>query len=97
MHNMKSIINTLKKTINPPKGSIARTCSSIKKHQFPFNEKWLISNVQYKAGVKPNKENSRTKNYYGFSKTPFKIRYANHKKTFNNIKYQSDMELSNEC
>ena len=26
----------------------------------------------------------------------FMVRYANHKKTFNNIKYQTDTELSNE-
>ena len=33
---------------------------------------------------------------YGVSETAFKLRYANHKKTFNNIKYQTDTELSNE-
>ena len=31
-----------------------------------------------------------------FSETAFKLTYANHKKTFNNIKYQTDTELSNE-
>ena len=31
-----------------------------------------------------------------FCETAFKRRYANHKKTFNNIKYQTDTELSNE-
>ena len=42
------------------------------------------------------KKNSKTKIYYGVSETAFKLRYANHKKTFNNIKYQTDTELSNE-
>ena len=32
----------------------------------------------------------------GVSETAFKLRYANHKKAFNNIKYQTDTELSNE-
>ena len=32
---------------------------------------------------------------YDFSKTAFKLTYANHKKTFNNIQYQTDAELSN--
>ena len=35
------------------------------------------------------------KTYYGPCDTAFKLRYANHKKTFNNIKYQTDTELSN--
>ena len=32
----------------------------------------------------------------GVSQTAFKLRYANHKKTFNNMKYQTDAGLSNE-
>ena len=42
-----------------------------------------------------NEENSKTKIYYGVSETAFKLRYANHQKTFDNIKYQTDTELSN--
>ena len=61
----------------------------IRKYQCPINEK-------YKASVTPNEENSKTKIYYGVSETAFKLRYANHKKTLNNIKYQTDTELSNE-
>ena len=38
----------------------------------------------------------KSDNYYCVSETAFKLRYANHKKTFNNIKYQTDAELSNE-
>ena len=40
----------------------------------------------------PNEENSKTKIYDGVSETAFKLRYANHKKTFTNIKYQTDTE-----
>ena len=85
MPNMKNIINTHnKKIINPPKDNTARTCNCIRKHQCPLNEKCLTNNVVYKVSITPNEEKA------------FKRRYANHKKTFNNIKYQTDTELSNE-
>ena len=97
MPNIKNIINTHnKKIINPPKDNITRTCNCIRKHQCPVNEKCLTNNVFHKASIAPNKKNSKTKIYYGVSETAFKLRYANHKKTFNNIKYQTDTELSNE-
>ena len=62
----------------------------------PLNEKCLTKNVQYKASITPHKENPKTKIYYGVCETAFKRRYANHKKTFNNIIHQTDTELSNE-
>ena len=97
MPNMKNIINTHnKKIINPPKYNIPRTCNCIRKHQRPLNEKCLTNNVQYKASITPNEENPKTKIYYDDCETAFKRKYANHKKTFNNIKYQTDTELSNE-
>ena len=74
----------------------SRTCNCIRKHQCPLNEKCLTNNVLYKASITPNEENLKTKIYHGVSETPFKLSYANHKKTFNNIKYQTDTELSNE-
>ena len=66
-----------------------------KKTRMPTNRKSLTSNVLYKVSITPNEENSKTKNYYGASETLFKLRYANRKSTFNNIKYQTDTELSN--
>ena len=36
------------------------------------------------------------KNVHGISKTVFKFRYANYKKAFNNMKFQTDTKLSNE-
>ena len=40
----------------------------------------------------PNQENSKTKIYYGISQIAFNLRYPSHKKTFNNITYQTDIE-----
>lgn len=59
------------------------------------NEKCPTNNVLYKTSIIPKKKNSKMKTYYGPSETAFKLRYANHKKTFNNIKYQTDIALSN--
>ena len=95
MPNIKNIINN-KKIINPPKDNITRTCNGIRKHQCPLNEKCLTNNVLYKASITPNEENSKTEICYGVSETAFKLRYVNHKKTFNKIKYQTDTELSKE-
>ena len=91
---MKNIINMHnKKIISPKKDNIARTCNCIRKHQYPLNEKCLTNNVLYKASITTNEENPKIKIYYGISQTAFKLRYANHKKTLNNIKYQNDTEL----
>ena len=79
-----------KKIINPPKDNIARTCNHIRKHQCSLNEKCLTNNVLYKASITSNEEKPKAKIYYGVSETAF-----NHKKSFNNIKYQTDAELSN--
>ena len=85
---MKKIFNTQnKKIINPQKDNITRICNCMRKHQCPLNEKCLTNNVLYKASITPNEENSKTKIYYGVNETAFKLRYANQKKTFNNIKY----------
>ena len=97
MPNMKNIINTHNKNIiNLIKDNIARTCNCVRKHQCPLNEKCLINNVLYRASITTREENTKRKIYYGVSKTAFKLKYGNHKKTFNNIKYQTNTELSNE-
>ena len=91
MPNMKNKMNTHnQKKINPPKDNIARTCICIRKHQYPLDKKCLTSYVRYKACITPNEENSKIKIYYGVSKTTSKLIYANHKKTFNNKKNQTD-------
>ena len=85
-----------KKIINPPKDNIARTCNCIRKHQCLLNEKCLTNNVRYQASITTNEGNPKIKIYYDVCETAFKLRYANHRKTFNNIKYRIDTELSNE-
>ena len=52
--------------------------------------------VLYKAKITPNEQNSKTKFDYGASETVLKLRYANHRKEFNNIKYENEPEIPNE-
>ena len=58
------------------------------------------NNALYKVSIIPNEENSKTKIYYGFSETAFKLRYANHKKNSapSNVKimqyYQTNIGIS---
>ena len=63
----------------------------------------IYHNVPYRKGVSAIKfytkqtlgENSESKVYYGNFETTFKLRYANHKKSFNYRNRNSDTELSN--
>ena len=90
MPNMKNIINAHnKKLINHAKDIITRTCHCTRKHQCWFNEKCLTNNALCNVSI------TRNKDYYDVSETTFKLRYANHKKKFSNIKYQTDTEISN--
>jgi hypothetical protein len=59
----------------------------------PLNEKFLTSNVVYKAEI-TTPHDGTTKEYIGMTSTEFKVRYRNHKKSFNKHTYSSDTELS---
>ena len=56
----------------------------------------LSNNILYQANITTIGENSKTKGYYGICETTFKLRYANHKKSFNHRNRKSNTELSNE-
>ena len=94
---MKSRINIHNKTVTKAQPSAqARTYNFINKSKCPLKNKCLSNNVLYKANVTQKTENYRNKIYYGISETMFKSRYANHRKSFQNKKYKTDTELSNE-
>ena len=50
----------------------------------------------YQAIVTSNNPELKEKTYYGISETAFKLRYANHTKSFNTERYKNDTELSKE-
>ena len=66
-------------------------CNCRNKEGCPLNEHCLSSCIAYKAVVTGN---DTEKIYYGTSEGPFKERFNNHKKSFNNRQYQNDSELS---
>jgi hypothetical protein len=53
----------------------------------------LTKDLVYQAEVK-TKDNNDIKTYIGMTATTFKERYRNHKKSFNDIKYENETELS---
>ena len=60
-------------------------------HNVPFSV--TVSTVYAKQI--PVEENSGTKVYYGNCEIKFKLRYTNHKKSFNHRNHKSDTDLSN--
>ena len=95
--NIKSIINAHNRKILYPSPTVSRrTSNCINISQYPLQQNCLSNNILYQANVTPVGKNSETKVEYGICKTTFKLRYANHKKSFNHRNRKSDTELSNE-
>ena len=93
---MKSIINAHNRKILYPSPTIGRrTCNCINISQCLLQQRRLSNNILYQANITPLGENSETKVYYGICETTFKLRYANHKKSFSHRNRKSDTELSN--
>ena len=79
-----SVINTHNRNILYLSPTIGRrTCNCINIPQCPLQQRCLSNNILYQASITPIGENSETKVYYGICKTTFKLRYTNHKKSFN--------------
>ena len=97
MLNMKSRINIHNKMVtNPQPSTQARTRNCINKSSCPLSNKCLSNNILYEANITSTTENYRNKIYYAISEIKFKSRYANHQRSFENRKYKTDTELSNE-
>ena len=95
--NIKSIINAYNRKILYPSPTVGRrTCNCINISQCPLQQKCVSNNILYQANITPFGKNSETKVYYGICETTLKLRYANHKKSFNHRNRKSDTELSNE-
>ena len=97
MPNMKSIIHSHNQHIlNPKIENNERLCNCINKQKYPLQQKCLTSNIIYKAIITSNLNGHEEKVYIGTSETKFKLRYANHVKSFKFQKYENDTELSKE-
>ena len=98
MPNIKSKINQHNKKIipNSETNQNIRTSNCINKQQCPLNQQCLSKNIIYQATITSNIQKYSEKHYIGLCHTTFKMRYANHKKSFSHVKYKSNTELSNE-
>ena len=94
MNNINTIINANNQKIKNKQPAILQECNCIKRNECPLQNKCLTSNIVYKATISSNYPNYKNKTYIGISETKFKLRYANHKKSFNHTKYKNDSELS---
>ena len=92
MTNIKSIINIHNKEVITEKKTQAVKCNCINR----LSNQCQITNIIYKAKTTSNLRNYHEKIYFGTSKSTFKQRYGNHKKSFNHEKHRTDTELSNE-
>ena len=89
--SMESIINKHnRKVLNKMPPQEVR-CNCRNKKECPLDGKCLMSNIVYRADVISDIEKV---SYVGLTEGPFKERFRNHKKTFNNRKYVNDSELS---
>ena len=95
MDNVKSNItlhnhHLLTKTSTVPK---PKECDCRKANVCSLDEKCLTSDVVNKAEITTHNDGT-TKEYIGMTSTEFKVRYRNHKKSFNKPTHSSDTELS---
>ena len=96
MPNFKTILDSINKhTIeNQDEKSITgenKKCNCREKNNCPLQNQCLNKNIVYQATVTTQKSRQT---YVGMTENPFKIRYGNHKQSFNNIKYRNQTELS---
>ena len=97
MPSMKSIINAHNKNIIGKKPEInPRTCNCINPTDCPLNGNCLAKESLYEGKITSDLPNYKEKLYKGISENWFKLRYGNHKKSFNHKIYKNDSELSNE-
>ena len=100
MDNCKSIISKHNTTILSSPKSTAQTTSSTNSaicncnnsNECPLQKKCLLGCIVYKAEVVTS--NSEPKEYIGMTGNTFKKRLYNHNKSFNNVTYRNNTELS---
>ena len=92
MPNMSSIITKHnKQLLNNKLNQSCRTCNCRSKPDCPLDGHCLTPCITYKAILTTPDE---TFSYFGACEGEFKTRYNNHKKSFKNIKYKNETELS---
>ena len=102
MPNIKARINQHNKKILQKHSRTARndepvnTCNCPRNTECPLENNCLDKNMIYSAEISSNLPNYESKVYKGICSTTFKARLGNHKKSFNNERYEADSTLSKE-
>ena len=102
MPNFKSLINAhnekVMKSGKVETKNASKECNCRSKENCPMKGKCLATNIVYEAAISDEETNGQgqRKVYYGICETTFKVRYANHKKSFNHARYRNETELSRE-
>ena len=76
-----------------PTKSPNELCNCRNPSECPLEKKCLTESIVYKAVI-TTKEDNETKVYIGMTASKFKERYGNHKKSFNDPRYENETELS---
>ena len=92
-HNKKVLQKVSEETSNEEE---VRTCSCPRNAKCPLDNNCLQMDILYSAELSSNLTNYGTKVYKGICATTFKERLGNHKKSFNNERYEADSALSKE-
>ena len=90
MPNMKSIINAHNKnTIGKTSDTNPRPCNCIYPNDCSLNRNCLVKESLHEGKITSDLPNYKDKFYKGISEHPFKLRYGNHKKSFNHEIYKT--------
>ena len=98
MHNVRSVISKHNKRVlseanSTQKSTKEKQCNCRNANECPLDQVCLTKDLVYQAEV-TTKDNNERKTYIGMTATTFKERYRNHKKSFDDIKYKNETELS---
>ena len=97
MPNIRACIGSHNKRILNDTEPMSRgDCNCRNPAECPIPSKCTMPNVLYEAHINSDLAGYVEKAYKGISKPPFKERFGNHKKAFNNVAYKKDTELSKE-
>ena len=92
IHSWK-IYRVLSEANSTQKSTKGKQCNCRNANECPLDQVCLTKDLVYQAEV-TTKDNNERKTYIGMTATTFKERYRNHKKSFDDIKYKNDTELS---
>ena len=99
MPSFQSTINCHNKKIMDDTETLAMgecNCRGNNSDTCPLPGICTTNNILYEATLSSNLSNYETKIYKGISEPSFKIRYGNHKSSFNNERYKSETTLAKE-